>query len=122
MKLSSQNTKKLDAMIWRDRLWRWGLPVLAAVAAFAGFAYMANDRAQRADRGVDVHTLSATVVHLKRPPSKGMAIVSVRLADGREVDAASAVSDALVPGTKLVIVEQRRASGKLSHEVFKVEQ
>jgi len=120
MRMSDRNSRRLAQAVWRERLGKWGPAVVAFAALFALFAYMTDMRLQRADPTVEVHSLAGSVVALLKPPSRGLSVVQVRLADGRETNALSQLPGALLPGTRVTIVESKHASGKLSYDISAV--
>jgi hypothetical protein len=120
MKAPAPGTRGLTALIWRERL-RKLLPLLGLLVALVGAGFwIIMQRAGRADPTVEVKSHAATVVLMKRPPSRGISVVNVKLDDGRDVEAISLLPTALVPGTHVVIAEARHASGRLTYDVSRV--
>lgn len=117
MRLSDDKSRTLSRLIWRERVRRW-FPVVAIVAfGFAGLTAYFNWQRSHADPTVGWGEVAGTVVEVKRQTLRSAAIVHVRLDDGRDVDAFSALGTLLPPGTHVEIAEARHASGKLTYDI-----
>jgi hypothetical protein len=121
MRLSQDKARKLSALVWRERARRW-LPVLAVVLALAGaFALVLANRVSHLDRTVDVKERDGLVTGLKSGGNaRGAAVVSVHLADGRDVEAFSGFRVVPSTGAHVVVAEERHASGRLTYDVLRV--
>ena len=120
MRLSSDRQKKLTGMIWMARL-KKALPVILIAIVLGGAAiYVSNERAARQDKTIEVKEHKATILALKRPRSRGIAIVTARLDDGRVVDALSQLSNVLVADEEVTISEGIHASGRHTYDVIRV--
>ncbi len=120
MRLSGDRQKKLTGMIWMERL-KKALPViLIALVLGGGAIYLSTQRAARQDKTVEVKDHKATILALKRPRSRGAAIVTARLDDGRVVDALSQLNDVLVADEEVTIAEGIHASGRHTYDVIRV--
>jgi hypothetical protein len=118
MRLSEDKARRLSALIWRDRLRRWGPVFLAALALFGAFTFYLTQQVGRLDRTLDVRVHEATVLKIKRPgTARAGAVVQVHLDDGRDVDAIAAVRLAAVPGAHVTVSEARHASGRSTFDV-----
>lgn len=119
MKLSSEKSRALSRLVWRDRI-RQALPLLAfAVLAFAGLTFYFNWQKSHADPTLSFTPHTATVLEVRRQSVRNAAIVHVKLDDGREVDAFSGLTTLLPPGAEVEIAEARHASGKSTYDVMK---
>src|SRR3979490_733361 len=90
MRLSEDKARRLNALVWRERV-RRVLPVIAvAVGAIALLTFFLVRQVEKADRTLDVQVHQATVIHVKKSGNgRAAAIVEVRLDDGRDVEALS---------------------------------
>lgn len=120
MRFSSDRQKKLTGIIWMERL-KKALPVILIALVLGGAAiYVSTERAARQDRTVEVKDHKATIIALKRPRSRGIAIVTARLDDGRVIDALSQLNNVLVADEAVVIAEGIHASGRHTYDVIRV--
>lgn len=118
MRLSQEKSRRLSALVWRDRL-RQIVPVLLAVAVlFAGASYMLMRKTTTAtyDQTVEImpHTGTVTSVSHTGPRSS---IAHVHLDDGRDVDAFSSMTVIPPAGAHVRVNEARHASGRLTFDV-----
>ena len=117
MRLSEENARRLNALVWKDRLRRW-LPVAAiVVAATAVLTFFLVRQVEKADPTVDVKTHTATVVDVKHTGGRVATVVRVHLEDGRDVDAFSGMRVDPATGTHVIVNEARHASGKLTYDI-----
>ena len=76
---------------------------------------------EKADRTLDVLVHQATVVHIKKSGNgRAAAIVEVRLDDGRDVDAFSALRLDPVTGAHVVVNEARHESGRMTYDIARL--
>jgi hypothetical protein len=116
MRLSQDKSRRLTAMVWRERAKRWVPVALVLVLLFAGATYMLSNQLSKADRTLDVVSHSGTVTGMKRAGLRS-AIAHVHLDDGRDVDALSQLNVIPPAGTHVTVSESRHASGRLSYDV-----
>lgn len=122
MKLSSNHQKRLTGLIWIERM-KKALPAVLIIGAIGAVAiYMTSERAARMDRTVEVKDHAASILVVKRPRTRGAAVVTARLDDGRVVDAVSQLNSILVPDDKVTIAEAVHASGRHTYDVIHVGQ
>jgi hypothetical protein len=121
MRLSEEKARRLNALVWRERA-RRVLPVIAvAMGAIALLTFFLVRQVEKADRTLDVQVRQATVVHIKKSGNgRAAAIVEVRLDDGRDVEAFSALRIDPATGTHVVINEARHASGRMTYDIARV--
>jgi hypothetical protein len=120
MKLSQENARRLSALVWRERLRRL-LPILLVVVVLIGLLTVFLVRQmERADRTVNVAVHNATILTVKQGGGARAAIVHVRLDDGRDVDAFSALRLTPFAGAHVVINEAEHASGKHTFDVVRM--
>jgi hypothetical protein len=121
MRLSEEKARRLNALVWRERA-RRVLPVVAvAIGAIALLTFFLMRQVEKADRTLDVQVRQATVVHIKKSGNgRAAAIVEVRLDDGRDVEAFSALRIDPATGTHVVINEARHASGRMTYDIARV--
>lgn len=118
MRLSEDKSRRLSALIWRERLRKW-IPIgLAIVCLFGGLTFYFNWQSNHSDPTIDLHARSGTVLGVKRQTLRSAAIVHVKLDDGSEVDAFSGLGTFLTPGTPVQIGEARHASGRLTYDIL----
>jgi hypothetical protein len=121
MRLSDDKARQLNALVWRDRARRVLPLVAAAVAVAAVLTFFLVRQVERADKTTDVHIRQATVVHIKKSGNgRAAAIVEIRLDDGREAEAFSALRIDPQVGTHVVVSEARHASGRLTYDIARV--
>ena len=123
MRLSEEKARRLNALVWRERVLRV-LPVIAvAVGAIALLTFFLVRQVEKADRTLDVQTHGATVVHVKKSGNgRAAAIVEVRLDDGRDVEAFSALRLDPIAGSHVVVTEARHASGRMTYDIARLAQ
>jgi hypothetical protein len=123
MRLSKEKARRLNALVWRERVLRV-LPVIAvAVGAIALLTFFLVRQVEKADRTLDVQTHGATVVHVKKSGNgRAAAIVEVRLDDGRDVEAFSALRLDPIAGSHVVVTEARHASGRMTYDIARLAQ
>jgi hypothetical protein len=121
MRLSEEKARRLNALVWRERA-RRVLPVVAvAIGAIALLTFFLVRQVEKADRTLDVQVRQATVVHIKKSGNgRAAAIVEVRLEDGRDVEAFSALRIDPATGAHVVINEARHASGRMTYDIARV--
>jgi hypothetical protein len=121
MRLSDEKARRLNALVWRERA-RRVLPVIAvAMGAIALLTFFLMRQVEKADRTLDVQVRQATVVHIKKSGNgRAAAIVEVRLDDGRDVEAFSALRIDPATGAHVVINEARHASGRMTYDIARV--
>jgi hypothetical protein len=121
MRLSEEKARRLNALVWRERA-RRVLPVIAvAIGAIALLTFFLMRQVEKADRTLDVQVRQATVVHIKKSGNgRAAAIVEVRLDDGRDVEAFSALRIDPATGAHVVINEARHASGRMTYDIARV--
>lgn len=117
MKLSDAKARRLTQLVWRAHARRWLPIVVIALGLLGVVAFFMETQIDRADRTVDVQVHAGTVIDVKRGAARGVAIVHVRLDDGREVDAFSALRLTPQAGSHVVINEGHHASGHLTYDV-----
>ena len=116
MRMSEEKSRRLKAMVWRERARKVIPIVLGLVVLFAGATYMLSSQLTRADRTVEVATHTGTVTGISRSGPRS-SIAHVHLDDGRDVDALSQMSIIPPAGSHVVVSESRHASGRLSYDV-----
>jgi hypothetical protein len=121
MRLSDDKARRLNALLWRDRA-RRVVPLVAAAVAVAGvLTFFLVRQVEHADRTLDVQVRQATVVHIKKSGNgRAAAIVEIRLDDGREAEALSALRVDPQVGTHVFVNEARHASGRLTYDIARV--
>jgi len=121
MRLSDDKARRLNALVWRDRARRVLPLAAAAVAVVAVLTFFLVRQVERADKTMDVQIRQATVVHIKKSGNgRAAAIVEIRLDDGREAEAFSALRIDPQVGTHVVVSEERHASGRLTYDIARV--
>jgi hypothetical protein len=121
MRLSEDKARRLNALVWRDRARRVLPSVAAAVAIIAILTVFLVRQVERADKTLDVQVRQATVVHIKKSGNgRAAAIVEVRLNDGREAEAFSALRVDPAVGTHVLVNEARHASGRLTYDIARI--
>ena len=116
MRMSEEKSRRLKALVWRERARKWIPIVLAVVVLFGGATYMLSSQLSRADRTLEVVTHAGTVTGITRAGPRS-AIAHVHLDDGRDVDALSQMSIIPPAGAHVVVSESRHASGRLSYDI-----
>ena len=121
MRLSDDKSRRLTALLWRERARRWLAVVVVVLVMAGGFTFILSSQTKRADRTVDVREHGGTVLSIKQGSNaRGAAVVHVHLDDGRDVDAFSAFRVVLPKGAHVVIAEARHASGRLTYDVVRL--
>ena len=121
MRLSDDKARRLNALVWRDRA-RRVIPLVAAAVAVTGvLTFFLVRQVERGDKTTDVQIRQATVVHIKKSGNgRAAAIVEIRLDDGREAEAFSALRIDPQVGTHVVVNEAKHASGRLTYDIARV--
>ena len=121
MRLSEEKARRLNALVWRERVKRL-VPVIAVVVgAIALLTFFLVRQVEHADRTLDVHVHQATVVHVKKSGNgRAAAIVEVRLDDGRDVEALSVLRLDPAAGAHVIINEARHASGRMTYDIARL--
>jgi multidrug resistance efflux pump len=121
MRLSEEKARRLNALVWRERVKRW-VPVTAVVVgAIALLTFFLVRQVEHADRTLDVRVHQATVVHVKKSGNgRAAAIVEVRLDDGRDVEALSVLRLDPMAGAHVIINEARHASGRMTYDIARL--
>jgi len=123
MRLSEDKAKRLNALLWRDRARRVVPVVAAAVAAIGLLTLFLVRQVEHADKTLDVQVRQATVVHVKKSGNgRAAAILEIRLDDGRETEAFSALRLDPPVGTHVLVNEARHASGRLTYDITGIAQ
>ena len=121
MRLSEEKARQLNALVWRDRMRRIVPIVAVAVGAVALLTFFLVRQVEKADRTLDVQVHQATVVHIKKSGNgRAAAIVEVRLDDGRDVEAFSALRLDPVTGAHVVVNEARHESGRMTYDIARL--
>ena len=123
MRLSEDKARRLNALVWRDRA-RRVVPVVAAAVAMIGLLTLFLVRqVDRADKTLDVQVRQATVVHIKKSGNgRAAAILEIRLDDGHETEAFSALRVDPPVGTHVLVNEAKHASGRLTYDIARIAQ
>ncbi|HEU4379384.1 MAG TPA: hypothetical protein VFR73_12500 [Hyphomicrobiaceae bacterium] len=116
MRMSEEKSRRLMAMVWRERAKRWALIALVPAVLFAGATYMLSGQLSRADRTIEVARHTGTVTGIARSGPRS-SIAHVHLDDGRDVEALSQMSIIPPAGSHVVVSESRHASGRLSYDL-----
>ena len=119
MRLSEDKSRRLTAMIWRQRVKQWVPVALVLVLLFAGATYMLSNQLSKADKTLNVVSHSGTVTGITRAGPRS-AIAHVHLDDGRDVDALSQLNVIPLAGTHVTVSESRHASGRLSYDITRL--
>ena len=121
MRLTDEKTRRLTALLWRERARRW-LPAVVGVLVMAGaFLFMLANQLGRVDRTIAVQEHDGTVTSIKRGNNaRGAAVIRVHLDDGRDVEAISTFRIVPPKGAHVVIAEGRHASGRLTYDVVRL--
>lgn len=122
MRLSEENARRLNALVWRDRARRWLPAVAVVIGATAVLTFFLVRQVERADPTVDVRIHTATVLDVRHAGGRGAAVVRVHLEDGRDVDAFSGLRVDPMTGAHVVVNEARHASGKLTYDIARIAQ
>jgi hypothetical protein len=120
MRLSNEKSRRLTALVWRERARRWLLVLVVVLAVVGALTFVLSNQVQRADRTVDVRERDGMVVSIKQGGSRGASIVRVHLDDGSDVDAFSASRIVPPKGAHVVIAEARHASGRLTYDIVRL--
>jgi len=120
MRLSEENARRLNALVWRDRLKRIVPLVALAAVIVAVLTWLLVWQVEKSDATVDVKAHQATVLGIKRAGTRGAAILHVHLDDGRDVDAVSVMRVDPQPGAHVVVNEARHSSGRVTYDVARL--
>jgi hypothetical protein len=121
MRLSEEKARRLNALVWRDRLRRLLPIVAAAIGAIALLTVFLVRQVEQADATVDVQVHQATVVSVKKPGhGRTASVVDVHLDDGRDVEAFSALRFDPTAGAHVVVNEARHASCRLTYDIARL--
>ena len=121
MKPPSKLNTRLTAMLWRERAKK--IAIVAAIVAGVGGLMVGtiNYRAGRSDPTVTVAQAHGTVLGLGRGnASRAVFIVSLRLDDGRAVDAFSQLRVQPLTGARVIVSEATHQSGRISYDVVRI--
>ena len=115
----NSTARKLSRLLWRDRLRRGGLLVLAAAALAGAFVLTDRYRTARSDPTLESHNVRAVVAGFGSGNiARGAYIVHVRLDDGRDVDAFSTLKVAPAKGATVLLNEARHQSGRVTYDLI----
>src|SRR5262249_34338204 len=118
---SDDKARRLNALVWRDRARRIIPLVAAGVAVTAVLTFFLVRQVERADKTMDVQIRQATVGHVQKSGNgRAAALAGIRLHDGREAQAFSALRLDPQVGTHVVVNEARHASGRLTYDIARV--
>jgi hypothetical protein len=120
MRLSEENARRLNALVWRDRLKRIVPLVALGAVIVAVLTWLLLWQVSKSDATVDVTSHQATVLGIKHAGTRGAAILHVHLDDGREVDAVSGMRVDPQPGAHVVVNEARHSSGRVTYDVARL--
>lgn len=119
--MTPEQKRKLERMIWTQRLKVLVPSVLVVALVFGGFAWMTARQAARVDRTVESHLVAGEVVGTPRITGRrGGFLVHVRLGDGKEVDALSALSTPPVAGESIELRAAAHKSGRVTYSVVRL--
>lgn len=119
--MRAERERELTRLIWRERIKRSAIAVLAAVAIFGGYVFLTYERTRLVDVTVETATLDGTVVGSKPGLTGKSSIVQVRLDDGREIDATSYLKLQPVPGAHAEVKMAKHQSGLVTYGVSKID-
>src|SRR5262245_16908093 len=120
MRLSEDKARQLSSLVWRERARRFLPLAIVALVLFGAFTAILIRQTGRADRTIDVKAREATVVHIKLGAQRAAAILTVRLEDGHEVDAFSAMRIVPAVGSHVVVNEAHHSSGRLTYDIARI--
>lgn len=119
--MTPEQARRLNRIVWLDRLRRLGPAVLGLLLLAGGFAFLTGERLSRVDRTLEAHTVGGEVVAAVRMAGRqGGFQVHARLDDGREIDAASRLSQPPFPGERVEIRAASHSSGKVTYDVVRL--
>lgn len=114
--MSDEVKKRLDRILWQDRLKKCGL----AFALLGVFALLMGYRISHED-SVMTHIRLAGVVSQAKPMGQRKSYnLTIRLNDGRTVHAISSKGFALPKGTQVEVDEAVFASGRNAYKLLRV--
>ncbi|MGD9866945.1 MAG: hypothetical protein AB7U38_02990 [Hyphomicrobiales bacterium] len=120
--MTPEQTRQLNRMIRRQRLWKWGPVFAAAIAIFGGYSWLTAEKLARVDQVVETREMEGEVTDAARLTGrKGGFAVHVRLPGGEEVDAYSQLAEPLHAGEHVAIRSIAHASGRTTYNIVKVE-
>jgi hypothetical protein len=112
--MKPEQARRLQRLVWRERLMTWGPRVLAVLLAFIAYGVMQyREREKRVDPVVETHEVQGEIINATHLASRGgIYTLKVRLGDGRIVD--TATNGFLIPhkGEHAVLNEYKHASGR----------
>lgn len=119
--MTPEQARQLERMIWKQRL-KVLLPSVAAVLlVFGAFAWITAEKAERVDRTLKSRLVAGKVVGGARLTGRrGGFLVHVRLNDGSEVDALSALPQPPVDGEAVELRASAHASGRVTYQVVRL--
>lgn len=119
--MRAERERELTRLIWKERITRSLIAVLAAVAIFGGYVFLTYERTRLVDVTVETARLDGTVVSTAPGLTSKSVVVHVRLDDGREIDATSTLKLLPAPGAHTEIRMARHQSGRVTYDVAKVD-
>lgn len=119
--MTPEQKKQLDRMILMQRL-KIIVPSVAVVLVIFGIiTWMTAARTDRIDTTVEQHTVAGQVVGTARLTGRrGGFQIHVKLDDGKEVEAISALPQPPYPGEEVELSAATHASGKVTYKVVRL--
>jgi hypothetical protein len=119
--MTPEQKKKLDRMVLLNRL-KIIVPSIAVVVIMFGIiVWMAAMRNARVDATVERHVVAGHIVGTARLTGRrGGYQVHVRLDDGQEVDAVSALQQPPYPGEAVELNAAIHASGRVTYNIVRL--
>ena len=119
--MRAERERELSRLIWKERIKRSAIAVLAAVAIFGAYVFLTYERTKLVDVTVETAKLDGTVISTAPGLTGKSMVVHVRLDDGREIDATSYLKLQPVPGAHAEVRMARHQSGRVTYGVAKVD-
>lgn len=119
--MTPEKARKLQRLIWMQRLKLWGPLVAIVLAVFGGFVWATAEKAARVDPTVEIHMVGGEVMRASRVPGRGGGFrVHVRLEGGKEVDALSRLPRPPYAGEPVKLRAAAHESGRVTYTVARL--
>lgn len=119
--MTPEQARRLNRLIWADRLRRWGPTAIGLAALLLGMAYLMGEKLARIDTVVEAEVLHGRITDAARMAGRrGGFLVHARLDDGRDVEAISQLAQPPLEGEEAEIRAARHASGRVTYDVLRL--
>jgi hypothetical protein len=119
--MTPEQARRLNRLIWQERLKRWGPTVLLGAVVMGAIFYLAGERIARLDPTVETHVVQGEVISTAQLYGRtGVFRVNAKLSDGHEVDATSRLPQPPYQGEQVQMRAAAHASGRTTYDIVRL--